>query len=157
MRIHRCMPLLAAVALLSLSGCNVAVDTGSLTSSGDTAASATQAANHRSGLVETASGRYAFTPKVCAIHYEDGVPDIEIGGAGKAPDGEKIYVQFSSTADQLTIDLGVDSAFATAERRLRADDFVSGMEISGKTIRVANLALVGEQGSRQPASLKIDC
>lgn len=154
---YRYVRLLPAVVLVALYGCNVAVEGPSSSSSKPATAAASPGSGVSSGFVETASGRYVFTPKTCVIHHEGGVPDVEIGGAGKAPDGEKIYVDVSSTADELSIELGVDTPFAAAERTLRASRFASKLEISGQTLRVADLELVDDQGQRQPASLQIDC
>src|SRR5690606_36470477 len=102
-------------------------------------------------------GRYTFTPTTCAIHREGDVMDIEIGGAGQAPDGEKIYFEFSSTADALSIELGVDTPFASSDRTLNARQFVSTMTVSCKAVRVAEQELGDDQGNRQSASQQIDC
>lgn len=146
---------LTAVVLLSLYGCNAAPEAPANDSSAATMA--TVVASKSSGVVETAAGRYTFAPTTCAIHREGDVMDIEIGGPGKAPDGEKIYVEFSSTADTLSVELGVDTPFASSERTLNARQFVSRMNVSGKTIRVADLELVDHNGARQSGSLQIDC
>src|SRR5690606_13114342 len=70
--------------------------------------------------LETSAGAYDFTPTICAVHKEDDVYDIEIGGRGIAPDGEEFYLEFSSTGDELSVGPGVDGPFASAARELRA-------------------------------------
>ena len=118
-----------------------------------------EAANAR---LETSAGAYIFTPTICAVHKEDDVYDIEIGGRGIAPDGEEFYLEFSSTGDELSVGLGVDGPFASAARELRAGRWVSReftVDVSGGTITVLNLALVDENGQSVDgdATLKVDC
>lgn len=114
------------------------------------------------GILETSTGLYEFTPTSCIIYIEDGVPDIEIQGPGTAPDGEDFYFDFSSTANEMTIVLGMDAPYVSSDRKLQAGQFVSNaftVEASGDTVSVTGLNLVDEQG--QPvdtnASLRIDC
>lgn len=114
------------------------------------------------GVLETSAGAYEFTPTTCAIHNEDGVDDIEIGGPGTAPDGEGFYFELSSTGNDLTVNLGVDGPFASAERKLQAGIWVSQeftVEVSGRTMTLRNLALVDENGRSvdDDAILTIDC
>lgn len=116
----------------------------------------------RIGTLQTSAGLYAFTPRSCLIHIEDGVPDIEIQGPGIAPDGEKLYFDFSSTANEMSIELGVDTPFTSMDRLLKAGQFVSTaftVEVSENIISVADVHLVDEQGVLVDAnaSLRIDC
>ena len=152
----RWMQVPVACSLVFLFGCHPATDESAPAAAASHAVAAT---DHRTGVVETAAGRYRFTPSTCAIHDEDGVPDIEVGGPGTAPDGEPIHVGFSSTARALDIHLGVDTPFASPERSLRAD--VGGgdmpIEVTGRTIRVAELELVDDAGGRAAGSLLIEC
>lgn len=116
--------------------------------------------NTPTGVVQTQSGPYNFAPAVCAVHIEDGEPDIEISGPGTSPDGEKIFVDFSSTANELTIALGVDRRFSSSDRELKAGQYVTekfDIEVSGSTIRVPGLVLADASGARQPGSLEIKC
>lgn len=114
------------------------------------------------GVLETSAGRYEFTPATCAIHSQDGADDIEIQGPGTAPDGEKFFFELSSTANAMTIGLGVDRPFASPERRIKAGRVVSQeftVVVSGRQLSVAGLVLVDENGASidEDATLNIDC
>src|SRR5690606_11975992 len=105
---------------------------------------------------------YEFTPNVCGIYEEDGIFDIEIQGSGTAPDGEVFYFDFSSIANEMSIELGVDAPYQTAERQIRAGQFVSKafvVEVTDKLISVPEITLVDEQGQQldSNANLQIDC
>lgn len=118
------------------------------------------AASTPSGVIQAETGPYNFIPRTCAVHIEDGVPDIEISGVGISPDGEKMFVEFSSTANELSIKLGVDQPFASSDRTLKAGQYVTeklDIEISGTTIRVSDLVLADANGARQTGSLEVDC
>ncbi|MBN8726276.1 MAG: hypothetical protein J0H15_01045 [Xanthomonadales bacterium] len=155
---RRWIQLPAACSLVFLFGCHTATDE-SAPAPAAAAPQAVAATAPRTGVVETAAGRYRFTPSTCAIHDGNGAPDIEVGGPGTAPDGERIYVEFSSTARALDIHLGVDTPFASPERSLRAGVGSGEMpiEVTGRTIRVAELELVDDAGSREAGSLLIEC
>lgn len=125
-------------------------------------ADAAQRANGKSGVLKTAAGNYKFTPTTCAISKEDGVDDVEIGGRGKAPDGEPFYFELSSTGNALSLGLGADGPFVSANRKLQAGRYVSqelAVEVSGRKITVQSLKLVDESGQRvdDDATLTIDC
>ena len=116
----------------------------------------------RKGILETTAGVYEFTPNVCGIYEEDGIFDIEIQGSGTAPDGEVFYFDFSSIANEMSIELGVDAPYQTAERQIRAGQFVSKafvVEVTDKLISVPEITLVDEQGQQldSNANLQIDC
>lgn len=114
----------------------------------------------RTGVVETEGGAYSFSPTSCGVHVEDGFNDIEISGPGTAPDGEPVFIEFSSTANELDIALGVNTPFASADRILRAGQHVTqtmDIQVDGRTIRVAHLVLVDSDGQRQTGSLEINC
>lgn len=116
----------------------------------------------RAGVLETSTATYEFTPVNCIIYLEDGVPDIEIQGPGLATDGESFYFDFSSTANEVTIELGVDKPFESAGRKLQAGQYVSTafeVDVSDGIISVAGLDLVDGQGELvdASASLHIDC
>lgn len=115
-----------------------------------------------SGALETAAGRYEFTPSTCAFYEQDGIYDIEIRGPGTAPDGEKFFFELSSTANALTIGLGVDRPYASPERKIEAGRVVSQeftIVTSGRQLSVTNLMLVDENGASidDHATLNIDC
>lgn len=114
------------------------------------------------GVLETTAGSYGFTPQTCAIYQDEGAYDIEMGGPGTAPDGEVFYFEFSSTANALSVDLGVDSRFASAERVLQAGRHVSEeftVQVEGEVLSIAGLVLVDENGQLidEAASLRVDC
>lgn len=153
--------------LLALTCCTVLLvacgDTGQ-TSSTETATRTQPAAPAahpaRTGVVETEAGAYTFNPTRCAIYKEDGVDDIEISGPGSGADGGKIFVDFSSTANALEIALGVDTQFASADRKIRAGQYVTepmDIEVDGRIIRVAQLVLEDDAGQRLNGSLEVDC
>lgn len=114
------------------------------------------------GVLQTSTATYAFTPVTCVIYMEDGVPDIEVQGPGLAPDGESFYFDFSSTANEMTIELGVDEPYESMGRKLQAGQYVSTafeVDVSDSIISVTGLDLV--DGQSEPvdasASLRIDC
>ncbi len=113
-------------------------------------------------VLETSAGRYEFTPTTCGIHSQDGFDDIEIQGPGTTPDGEKFFFELSSTANAMTIGLGVDGPFASPERRIQAGRVYSQeftIVASGRQLSVAGLVLVDENGASidDGATLTIDC
>jgi hypothetical protein len=143
-----------SLSLLALAGCAAEAESPQPAP----ANLATQA----SGVLQTSAGRYEFTPSTCAVYREDGVDDVEIGGSGTAPDGQAIYFELSSTGNSLSVGLGVDGPFASAERKLQAGRYVSReftLEIAGETMFIGNLALVDENGQSvdDAAILTIDC
>ncbi len=114
------------------------------------------------GVLETTTATYEFTPVTCVIYVEDGVPDIEVQGPGLATDGESFYFDFSSTANEMTIELGVDEPYESVGRKLQAGQYVSTpfeVDVSDGIISVTGLNLV--DGQSEPvdpsASLRIDC
>lgn len=143
-----------SLSLLLLTACSADADSPS---------SATPATAVKSiGSVDTTAGAYEFTPTSCVVHKEDGVFDIEIQGPGTAPNGEKFFFELSSTANAITIGLGVDGPFASPERLLKAGRYVSqefDIEVSGSNLSVLGLVLVDENGGPidGDATLKIDC
>ncbi len=139
---------LAVLSLLFLTGCSAEAEN---------LQSATSATEMKaSGVLDTSTGTYQFTPSSCGVHYEDGVLDIEIGGPGTAPDGEIFYFELSSIANQIIIELGVDGPFKTSDRQLRSGQHTSEtftIDVSDKLISVSGLVLVDEQGDRVDAPL----
>lgn len=137
---------------LVLAGCSAKTEA-------QTSESSTVAAT---GALETSAGRYEFTPTTCGIYSQDGADDIEIQGPGTAPNGEKFFFELSSTANAMTIGLGVDRPFASPERRIQAGRVYSEeftIVVSGKRLSVAGLILVNENGGSidDGATLTIDC
>lgn len=123
---------------------------------------AKDAVEHVGGVLETTDGVYRFTPAVCAIHVEDGFPDIEVAGPGLTAEGESFYLDFSSTANEVTLELGVNKPFASVDRTVRAGEYVSSpfnSEVIGKTISVTDLNLINEQDEpvATGATMQIDC
>lgn len=119
-------------------------------------------ATDNTAILLTSAGTYEFSPTLCAIYQEDGVYDIEIGGQGKSPSGEDAYFELSSTANALSVSLGVTGPFASSERKIQAGTYVSrefALEVAGRTIIARNLALVDENGAAidDDATLSIDC
>lgn len=153
--------MVAVVAgMLLLAGCTAAGDGEEAAASKAAPVAGATAAKAGSGVIETEAGRYVFTPTTCAMGSQDGVPDIEVQGPGTAPDGEKVFVEFSSTADALTIKLGVDRAFSSPDRSLKAGHIYTQkmpVEVAGSTIRVPELELVDDNGTRQSGNMRIDC
>lgn len=158
LRNHLWIPSFTAASLLALYGCDAATEApASKTASVTSRAAVT---GSYSGKVDTSNGRYTFTPTTCVMYQDGEVLDIEVGGPGSAPDGEKIFVEFSSTANELSIGLGVDTAFASSDRTMKAGEFVSKrmrLDVEGKTIRVSELDLVDQSGNHQTGSLEINC
>lgn len=137
---------------LMLTGCSAEAEAPTSESSAVVAISA----------LETSAGRYEFTPTTCGIYSQDGFDDIEIQGPGTAPDGEKFFFQLSSTANAMTIGLGIDRPFASPERQIQAGRVYSQeftIVASERQLSVADLVLVDENGASidDGATLTIDC
>lgn len=114
------------------------------------------------GVLETAITTYAFTPVTCAVYIEDGIPDIEVQGPGLTADGDSFYFDFSSSANEMTIELGVEEPYETVGRKLQAGQYVSTafeVDVTDGIISVNNLDLVDGQSEQvdASASLRIDC
>lgn len=91
-----------------------------------------------------------------------GLHDIEVGGAGVGPDGAPIYVEFSSSANELDIKMGVDRPFVSTENRLvggRSASRPFDITVTGKVIRASGVALNKNNGEPfdPNASFEIDC
>lgn len=110
------------------------------------------------GSLQTANGTYTFTPSVCAIYVEDNVHDIEVHGPGVSATGEKIHVEFSSTAQSLEISRGVDTLFASAETQLLSQGDLQ-VDVDGKKVRVESIRLIDQDQEviDTDAILNIDC
>lgn len=137
---------------LMLTGCSAEAEAPTSESSAAVATSA----------LETSAGRYEFTPTTCGIHSQDSFDDIEVQGPGTAPDGEKFFFELSSTANAMTIGLGVDRPFASPERRIQAGRVYSQeftIVASGRQLSATGLVLVDENGASidDGATLTIDC
>lgn len=144
--------LIASCGSLMLVGCSAEAEA-------PTAQTAPAAA---SGSMETTAGRYEFTPTTCAFYEQDGAYDIELRGPGTTPDGEKLFFELSSTANALTIGLGVDRPYASPERKIQAGRVVSqefDIVVTGEKLSVKDLVLVNENGAPvgNGANLSIDC
>lgn len=119
-------------------------------------------AGERTGILQTSAGAYEFTPSNCLVYDEGGVYDIEIQGPGTAPDGEKLFFSFSSTGNEMTVQLGVDEPFRSSDREFRAGQYVSEpftVDVSDGAISVSGIVLVDQQRQTvdADASLRIDC
>ncbi len=148
----RSVVIIGLFGSLMLTGCSAEAEAPTLESSAAVAISA----------LETSAGRYEFMPTTCGIYSQDGANDIEIQGPGSAPNGEKFFFELSSTANAMTIGLGVDSPFASPERRIQAGRVYSQeftIVASGRQLSAAGLVLVDENGASidNGATLTIDC
>lgn len=153
-----------AVCVLFFAGCkdDQATASETLEVSDAMVVSDTIEASERDGILQTSMGTYKFTPGVCAIHLEDGFYDIEVQGPGTAPDGEVFFFELSSTAAEISISLGVDTAFAHSERTLNAGQYHSrpfSIQVSGSIITVSDLVITDEDGAEieGPTTLEINC
>ncbi len=156
-QIDRCRRSLALAAIgafcgLALAGCSAEAEA-------PTPITATMAGT---GTLETSVGLYTFTPTTCVIYQSTDGDDIEVQGPGTAPDGEAFFFELSSTANALTIGLGVEGPFASPERRLKAGRFASREFVIVATeqgLSAAGLVLVDEHGAAVDgnAALNIDC
>lgn len=111
-----------------------------------------------SGSLQTSDGVYAFTPKSCGIYKDNDFYDIEMHGPGTSPGGEKVYVEFSSTADALSVKFGVDSVFASSDKGVQSDGQLK-IHVDGSKIRAVEVKLI-DQDRRvvdTNATLEIDC
>lgn len=118
----------------------------------------------RSGVLETSLGNYEFKPSTCALFREGDFEDIEIQGPGVAPDGEVFFFELSSTAEELSIHLGVDRAMAHSERTLKAgrwssEPFAIQASENGNRFTASDIVLVDADLKRIAglASLEIVC
>ena len=96
------------------------------------------------------------------IYLEDNFYDIEVQGPGTAPNGEAFFFELSSTAGEISISLGVDTAFAHSDRTLNAGAYHSkpfSIQVSGSTITLSDLVITDENGAELegPTTLEIYC
>ena len=125
-------------------------------------ASGVEVAPDKHGILQTSMGAYKFTPNVCVIYLEDDFYDIEVQGPGTAPNGEAFFFELSSTAAEISISLGVDTAFAHSDRTLNAGAYHSkpfSIQVSGSTITLSDLVITDENGAELegPTTLEINC
>ncbi|NYT66726.1 hypothetical protein H0A58_12210 [Alcaligenaceae bacterium] len=108
--------------------------------------------------LQTAIGVFTFVPKVCGMYKEGDFYDIEAHGPGAAPDGEKAYMSFSSTADAIDVDLGVDSLRASSDRTVRSEGPLKVL-VNDQKIKIVEIKLVDQDGKvvDMNATLEIDC
>jgi len=147
---------------VALAACILMVMTPPASMAEGVKAETPDAVNMGPAVLETSTAIYAFTPVTCIIYMEDGVPDIEVQGPGLAPDGESFYFDFSSTANEMTIELGVDGPYKSVGRKLQAGQYVSTVfevDVSDGIVSVTGLDLVDGQSELvdASASLRIDC
>jgi len=110
------------------------------------------------GTLHTVRGAYDFAPIACAIYKDGDFYDIEVHGPGTSPDGEKVYVEFSSTAEALDMSFGVDSVFASSDKKLQSAGPLQ-ISVDGSKIKVVKIKLVDQdrQVVDANATLSIDC
>ncbi len=112
----------------------------------------------RAGAIHTQKGTFTFAPSVCAVYKEGETYDIEVYGPGVSPGGEKVFVNFSSTAQALDINFGVDSVFASADMQFLSQGDLH-VQVDGRKVRVEAISLHDQ--NRQlvdtDVTLEIDC
>lgn len=110
------------------------------------------------GTLKTVSGIYTLAPKTCTIYKDDDFYDIEVHGPGTGPGGEKVYAELSSTGDSLSVGLGVDSMFDSADKTMRSEGKLQ-IHVDGSKIRAVEIKLVDQdqQVVDTNATLEIDC
>ena len=116
------------------------------------------------GVLKTAQGDYTFEPTVCGVYQEDNFDDIEIHGPGTAPDGEAFFFELSSTAESLSLALGVNKPMTHSDRVIKAgrwssESFVVAISEDRKQFSAKDIVLVDWNQNRIDglASLEIDC
>lgn len=110
----------------------------------------------------TPQGRYEFSPRSCSIYVDDGSYDIEISGPGTAADGEIFFFDFSSTANEMSISLGVNQPFKHSDRQIKAGQHVSEkfeIEVNDNVITVQDIIFRGisDEIMDGTGNLLIDC
>ena len=110
------------------------------------------------GSLQTGSGAYTFNPMACAIYKDGDVYDIEVHGPGTDSAGEKVYINFSSTADAMEVMFGVDSVFASADKLMRSVGPLQ-IQVDGSKIKATEIKLADQdqQVVETDATLEIDC
>lgn len=110
------------------------------------------------GSLQTASGVYTFEPRACAIYKEGDLYDIEVHGPGTDAVGEKVYLNFSSTADALDVKFGVDSVFASSDKLMRSVGPLK-IQVNGSKVNAIEIELADQdqQVVDTDATLEIDC
>lgn len=114
------------------------------------------------GELVTPQGRYEFSPRSCSIYIDDGSYDIEISGPGTSLDGEIIFFDFSSVANEISIKLGVDQPFTHSDRQIKAGQHVSEafeIEVNDNVITAHDIIFrsVSDELMEGTGSLMIDC
>ena len=108
--------------------------------------------------LQTASGVYTFDPRACAIYKDGEFYDIEVHGPGTDAAGENVYMNFSSTADALDVNFGVDSVFASSDKLMRSVGPLK-IQVNGSRINATEIELADQdqQVVDTDATLEIDC
>ncbi len=114
------------------------------------------------GVLVTPQGQYEFSPRICSIHREEGAYDIEIDGSGTSFDGEIFFFEFSSTANEMSINLGVNQPFKHSDRQIKAGQYVSKtfeIEVTDNIITVQDIVFrdISDEIMNGTGSLLIDC
>lgn len=114
------------------------------------------------GELVTPHGQYEFSPRSCSIYIDDGSYDIEISGPGTSLDGEIIFFDFSSVANEISIKLGVDQPFTHSDRQIKAGQHVSEafeIEVTNNVITAQDIVFrgVSDELMEGAGSLMIDC
>ncbi|HHX83038.1 MAG TPA: hypothetical protein GX696_08675 [Pseudomonadaceae bacterium] len=116
------------------------------------------------GVLKTAQGDYTFEPTTCGVYREDNVDDLEIHGPGTAPDGEAFFFELSSTAETMSLSLGVNKPMTHSDRvihagRWNSEPFVVAISEDGRKFSAKDIVLVDWNQNRIDglASLEIDC
>lgn len=114
------------------------------------------------GELVTPHGQYEFSPRSCSIYIDDGSYDIEISGPGTSLDGEIIFFDFSSVANEMSIKLGVDQPFTHSDRQIKAGQHVSEafeIEVNDNVITAQDLVFrdASDELMEGTGSLTIDC
>ncbi len=114
------------------------------------------------GVLETPNGRYEFSLRSCAIYLDDGKYDIELQGPGIAPDGEKIFIEYSSTAEAISVKLGVDQPYKSTDRTIKAGNYVTEamkLTVTDNIIEIHDIVLMDENDKiiDGTGTLTVDC
>lgn len=130
-------------------------------------------AKYQRVVIHGDDGAYWFEPTRCSIYEEDGSQLYAIAGAGKAPDGQPVYVTISDedhdpeTGADIRINVGVDAPMkhgdpawiSNDQQAIALDARASKTEVDGKVLTIIDVVFGNDSGGKLEVGrpIRVDC